>query len=146
MGHAVHWYINQVRLDKPDLFGAIQKETSFANARLQSQEQGRPEPQLHHYLRFNFKAAFVSDEKQEQLVSVLMDANSGQPAWGLDRVWGQVFLEQEPQLTDIRQAPLAWYPGPSNEDPGTWNVQATPPLTVDVLRALQERAAQAVAR
>jgi hypothetical protein len=33
------------------------------------------------YVRFNFKAAILSDEKQERLVSVLMDAYTGSPRY-----------------------------------------------------------------
>lgn len=134
-GHAVHWYINQVRLEKPDLFEVIRKEIGLANARLRPEKEARPQPQLHHYLRFNFKAAFVSDEKQEELVSILMDVNSGQPAWELDKVWGRVFLERGSHLPDVPQAPLAWHSDGS-----------TDVLSEETLQLLQERAAQAVAR
>jgi len=146
VGHAVHWYINQVRLEKPDLFEVIRNEIGLANARLRPEREGQPRPQLHHYLRFNFKAAFVSDEKQEQLVSVLMDVNSGQPAWELDEAWGQVFLETEPRLTDVRQAALSWHSnGPGRASAATTSGAITP-LAQDSLQVLQERAAQAVAR
>ena len=137
MGHAVHWYINQVRLEKPDLFGVIRREIGLANARLQPEKGSQPRPQLHHYLRFNFKVAFVTDEKQEELVSILMDVNSGQPAWELDDAWDRVFLEREPDLPDIPQAPLAWHPDKSGD---------SSPLSRETLRLLQERAARAVAR
>jgi len=136
-GHVVHWYINPVRLEKPDLFQVIPKQMGLANGRLQSEKEAKPQPQLHHYLRFNFKAAFVSDEKQEELVSILMDVNSGQPAWELDEAWGRVFLERESHLPDVPQAPLAWRAEGSTD---------ASPLSEESLRLLQERAAQAVAR
>jgi len=145
-GHAVHWYIGQVRLQKPDLFQVIQKEIGLVNARLQPEKEGKPRPQLHHYLRFSFKVAFVSDEKQEQLVSVLIDVNSGQPAWELDEAWGRVFLEREAWLVDVPQAPLAWHPKAPSGALAARAVDAADPLAEDALHVLQERAAQAVAR
>ena len=38
-----------------------------------TQEQG----ELHHYLRLNFKVTIVSEEKQEELASVVMDVQAG---------------------------------------------------------------------
>ena len=153
VGNAVHWYINQVRLEKPDLFGVIRKEIGLANARLRPEKEAGPQPQLHHYLRFNFKVAFVSDEKQEELVSILMDVNSGQPAWELDEAWGRVFLEREPRLSDVPQAPLAWHAEGSTIRLRLRQSSAVPssksdasPLSEENLQLLQERAAQAVAR
>ena len=147
LGRSVHWYINYVRLEKPDLFGVIRSALSLTNARLQPAEKTESQPRLHHYLRFNFKVAFVTDEKQEELVSILMDVNSGRPAWEVDEVWGRAFLEGEPRLPDIPQAPLAWLPNGSSEVLAPQGVgDAAPPLTEDNLRVLGMRAAQAVAR
>ncbi len=137
VGHVIHWYINPVRLEKPDLFEVIREEMGLANGRLQPAKEAKPQLQIHHYLRFNFKAAFVTDEKEEELVSILMDVNSGQPAWELDEAWGRVFLERELHLPDVSQAPLAWHPDGSTE---------VSPLSEESLQVLQERAAQAVAQ
>ncbi|MCL4834198.1 MAG: hypothetical protein KJZ86_17275 [Caldilineaceae bacterium] len=70
-------YINHLRLDKKGLLEQAEKNIGIANARL-GQKKGAMEQQaLHHYLRFNFKVTFVSDEKQESLASVVMDAQNG---------------------------------------------------------------------
>jgi hypothetical protein len=70
-------FINHLRLDKKGLLEQAEKNIGIANARL-SQKKGAMEQQaLHHYLRFNFKVTFVSDEKQESLASIVMDAQNG---------------------------------------------------------------------
>ena len=50
---------------------------TFPNARLSPEANATQGRALHHYLRFNFKVALVSDEKQEFLVSAVMDVQGG---------------------------------------------------------------------
>jgi hypothetical protein len=75
-GHA-QVAINHVRLEKPGLYDLAAKTLTFANARLSAQRNAAERAALHHYLRFNFKATLLSDEKQEQIVSVVLDVQAG---------------------------------------------------------------------
>ncbi len=132
-GQAVHLFINDVRLEKLGLFEAIQKELGLPNARLRSQKNAMARPQLHHYVRFNFKVALITDEKHEELVSVLMDLHSGQPAWALEEARFPLPLEREYRLRPLPDASPFWKPD-------------LPLLSVERLTWLQELAAQAVAK
>jgi len=132
LGQVARWYLNDVRLEKANLFDVIKKETTFPNGWLQPVPGAMPRRQLHYYLRFNFKVAFVSDEKDETLASVIMDVSRGVRAAALEDAWEQLFLEREPRLGDLPEAPLTWAQGKS-------------PLGEEILGQLQERAARVVA-
>lgn len=71
--------INHVRLEKRGLFDVAAKAFSFPNARLSAKRDAVEQAALHHFLRFNFKATFLGDEKQEQIVSVMLDVQGGYP-------------------------------------------------------------------
>jgi hypothetical protein len=92
-GQAIHWFINDVRLEKTGLFETIKKEIGLPNARLRLPKSAMAHPQLHHYVRFNFKVALITDEKQEDLTSVLMDLHSGQLAWAVEEAQSPLPLE-----------------------------------------------------
>ena len=70
-------YINGVRLDKHGLAELAQKTFTFPNARLDAVPGAIECSLLHHYVVFNFKVTFVSEEKQEQLTSVVFDLQAG---------------------------------------------------------------------
>ncbi|RLT42443.1 MAG: hypothetical protein DWI57_05620, partial [Chloroflexi bacterium] len=70
-------FINHLRLDKKGLLEQAEKSIGIANARITQKKGALEEQALHHYLRFNFKVTFVSDEKQESLSAVVMDAQNG---------------------------------------------------------------------
>ena len=75
-GHA-QVAINHVRLEKRGLFDLAAKAWTFPNARLTALRDASEQASLHHYLRFNFRATFLSDEKQEQIVSAVFDVQNG---------------------------------------------------------------------
>ncbi len=161
-GRATRWFINEVGVDKRNLFEAIKQAVTVANGWLQAEKTANEAPQRHYYVRFNFKVALITDDKQEELVSVLMDLNSGQPAWELEATWERVFLERAWRLRPLPEAPLAW--APTLEESARLGVQSpesraltqqTPdsastdsrslsPLSPDSLARLQARAAEAV--
>ena len=61
------------------------------------------------YIRFNFKAAIISDEKQEQLVSVLIDAHTGCAAAEPSQIEAVAINTQPDQLLDtLADAPMRW--------------------------------------
>lgn len=128
-GFAVRWYINDVRLQKRDLFELIKTETTFPNAWVLPVKQALPQSRLHYYVRFNFKVTFVSDEKREELASVLMDLNQGTHARALEEAGFPAMLEQEYDQRRMSEAELAWRPG-------------VPPLSEESLTELLSRAAQ----
>lgn len=69
--------LNHVRLEKRGLFDLAAKTWNLPNARPSPVREANEQAALHHYLTFNFKATFLSDEKQEQIVAVVMDGQAG---------------------------------------------------------------------
>ena len=131
-GLALRRYVNQVRLERPGLFQLIKDELAFPNAWLQPLENVAEAPQICYYVRFNFKVALITDEKQEELASVLMSLHTGQPAWELE-AQEIMPLESEYRLRPMHEAPPAWRPELSLHSP-------------ERLAWLQEEAGRAVAR
>jgi hypothetical protein len=74
---AVHYAIDSVRLHKTGLADLARSAWLIPNARLTEPRNSTVARLLNSYLLFNFKAALISDDKQEQIVSVLMDAQGG---------------------------------------------------------------------
>jgi hypothetical protein len=130
-GKTARWYVNDVRLEKRDLFEIVKKEATLPNAWVLPADDAAPQPRMHYYVRFNFKIALLSDEKEERLASVLMDLNRGLPAMELEAEANRLFLEREPRSGPLAAAPLLWRSDLS-------------PLSLESLALLQERAAQAV--
>jgi hypothetical protein len=89
------------------------------------------------YVRFNFKAAILSDDKQERLVSVLMDAHTGSRVVDTDLIESRATaVTPDDVLTSLPDAPMRWQP-----KDGT---QLKAPLDETTLSALLERAKTAV--
>lgn len=106
-GHA-QVAINHVRLEKKGLFDVAVKAFSFPNARLSAKRAAVEQPAVHHYLRFNFKVVFLGDEKQEQIVSVVMDVQGGYPVHDrtlLDRLGS---LETQLDFPELAVAQPRW--------------------------------------
>ena len=123
-------YVNQVRLDKHGLVDLARAAMAFPNARLVEaprQTEGRV---MSHYVRFNFKAALISDEKHEQLASVMMDAQAGHAVEDLAHIEELVPLEAEPAFKNLLPAPMRWR-------------QESDPLLRAALQELLERAKSA---
>ncbi len=129
--------IPEVRLDKRGLAGLAGKTIALANARLQAVPHTQEEVALGHYLRFNFKASLVTDEKQERLVTVLMHVQGGYPVSNQAELAQAATLgEASPDLARLPVAPLGWTPPPQPKGlpPGQ------SPLSGAVLAGLLERA------
>ena len=126
------FYINNVRLDKGDLSSRARAALSFPNATLAEVPGTMEARAMFASVRFNFKATLVSDEKREQLVSVLMNTQTGAPAEEFSQ-------EEEYRLTETSvwgDLPLA---------PATWT-SGRDGLAPETLRLLLERAGQAAQR
>jgi hypothetical protein len=129
--------IPEVRLDKRGLADLAGKTIELANARLQTVPHTDEQVALGHYLRFNFKASLVTDEKQERLVTVLMHVQGGYPVSNQAEVaQAATPREASPDLAGLPLAPLAWTPPP----PPKGLPPGQPPLTAGVLAGLLERA------
>ena len=73
-------FINHVRLDKRGLVDLARKQFGLPNARADFVPKTQECSELHHYLQFNFKATILSEEKQEDAVSVTMDVHGSRAA------------------------------------------------------------------
>jgi len=123
-------FINDLRLDKRGLLTLARQTLAFPNARLSAVPSKSESAALCHYVRFNFKAALVTDEKRERLVSVVMDAQAGFAIPELARAEQIARLEEEPTSGHLPTAPVRWLPG-------------NQPLSRVVLDELLERATHA---
>lgn len=123
------FYINDVRLDKTGLAALARAAFSFPNATLVEVPRTLETRAMFHYLRFNFKAALLSDEKHEHMASVLMNAQTGaaMPDFSTAESYR---LAESPAFTDMAAAPAQWTTAPN-------------PLAPEPLRALLARAARA---
>ena len=72
-----HAHISRVRLDKRGLDQLARKTFQLPNAWVEPAPDAAEQSALHHYLRLNFRVTFVSDEKQEEIKSVVMDVQAG---------------------------------------------------------------------
>jgi len=130
-----HLYVNTVRLDKRGLADLARQALSFPNARLvkvmgRNNEPEMESPTLGYYVRFNFKAALITDEKREQLLSVLMDAQGGCAVEELAEIERLTALETRPAFEHLPVMPPVWLPGGE-------------PLSRQALEGLLERARRA---
>jgi hypothetical protein len=125
-------HINAVRLEKRGLADLARRTLKLANARLAQAPRQAEARALHHYIRFTFKAALITDEKHEQLVSVLMDAQNGYPVPELADLEHQTILESENAFENLPLAQPRWLPK-----------SETNPLSRPALEGLLERATHA---
>jgi hypothetical protein len=105
-----HLYVKDLRLDKRELLELARQTFSFPNARLSSVPRGGQSVALCHYVRFNFKAALITDEKRERLVSVVMDAQAGFAVPELQDIEHLARLVEEPAFKHLSPAPVDWLP------------------------------------
>ena len=123
-------YVNTVRLDKRGLADLARQALSSPNARLAEVKDQAESRTLGHYVRFNFKAALITDEKREQLLSVLMDAQGGYAVKELAEIERLTTLETKPGFEHLPVMPPVWLP---DEEP----------LSRQALEGLLERAKRA---
>lgn len=131
-------HVNAVRLEKHGLADLARQTLSLSNARLVQVPRQVEARALYHYVRFTFKAALITDEKHEQLVSVLMDAQSGYAVPELADLEHQVILESENAFKNLSLAPPRWLSLDSKRPRSESDLFSRP-----VLEGLLERAAQA---
>ncbi|MGB0387741.1 MAG: hypothetical protein ACPGWR_23230 [Ardenticatenaceae bacterium] len=131
------FYVNGLRLNKKGLAELAQESWTLPNARVVTLAHATVARTLTTYIRFNFKAACVSDEKQEQLVSVLMDAQGGNLVADPDTIYlAATSRLSDPVLNQLSQAPVRWKTAEGERPKG--------PLTPVGLQELLSRAQKAV--
>ena len=124
------FFINNVRPEKPGLFAIIEKSLPILNAKLFAVPGAAEQIRMHHYVRFNFKASLISDEKRELILPIWMDLQNGYAIKG-DEIERQAILDIENQLPDLELTGASWMYGN--------------PLSSKVLIALLERARKSAA-
>ncbi len=103
-------YINNLNLTKTGLAELAMKEWPVINGRVMQQRHASIKPMLATYLYFNFKAAIISNEKQERLVSVLLDAHTGMPIFDAAPILQRaISITADDDLRLLRNAPMRWW-------------------------------------
>ena len=125
-----HFFINNVRPEKPNIYETIEKSFSLPNAKMFSIPGVVEKATLHHYGKMNFKVSLIADEKSELILTLWMDLQSGYSvkAAEIERV---AFFDEESQHPNVPPAGLLW----SDE----------PPLSPQALMALLDRARRSAA-
>ena len=125
------FFINNVRLEKPGLFTVIEKAMGLPNAKLFAVPGASDRRRLYLYVRFNFKASLVADEKRELLLPVCMHLQGGYAVkW--DEIERVAVLDIDNQFRHLDPAEPVWL-----------SRSAANPLSEEVLRPLLERARRA---
>lgn len=127
-------YIGGVRLDKRGLAELAQKQVALPNARLDPAPKALEEAQQHHYLLCNFKVTFVSEEKQEELVAVVMDVQAGHAVRDATVLQHLEVMNPEPTFAMMPIAQPRW-PGA-----GAGDGSELAPATLQALLPRAERA------
>jgi hypothetical protein len=137
-------FISDVRLDKTGLPALARAAFSLPNASLVEVPRADETRALFRVVRFNFRAALISDEKHEQLTTVLMDAQTGAAMPDYTPVEA-LLLTETPAFTGLSFAPVVgpWFQ-PARGAAGATSARSDP-LTAELLLALLNRAAQAAA-
>lgn len=103
--------IDNLRLDKTGLDELAANNWDLVNARVQPQPRTTTARTRSTYLRFNFKAALLSDEKQERLVLVLMDAHTGNRIANPETITARAAAPTPDTILDtLPPAPMRWQP------------------------------------
>jgi hypothetical protein len=138
-------YVNSVRLEKRGLLDLARKQFSFPNARIDGLPDRQEARELHHYLLMNFKAAIVSEEKQEELATVMMDLQAGHAVDDPDLLHQLEIYEPRPSFESLPVAQPRWIDAGQALSPET--LQAILPRAESALRyKLADRLASLSAR
>jgi len=141
---SVRMAVTGLRLEKRGLAEAARQALACPNGHLAAAPHAEETPALGHYVRFNFKASLVTDEKHEQLTSVLMHVQGGYAVLEQTAPEEVAVLQPElpPDAAHLPVVPLAWLPGRRDERDGPPLLPAGSgdPLSEAVMAGLLERA------
>src|SRR5512139_689042 len=101
------FFVNNVRLEKPGLYGVVEKAFSLPNAKMFSVPGSTPKIQMHHYVRLNFKVSLIADEKRELMLPMWMDLQGGYAVQGRE-IERLAIFEPENGFQSIPSASLLW--------------------------------------
>ncbi len=122
------FFVADLRLDKPGLFGTIEKALTFANAKMFQAPRAVERRVIYHYIRFNFKASLIADEKHELILPIWMHLQGGY-AMRPNDIERLARLETENSFKNLVEASPTWTSGK--------------PLDPGVITTLLERSRQA---
>lgn len=134
-------YVSGIRIDKRGLAELAQKHFALPNARLDALPKSQEEGKQHHYLFGNFKVTFVSEEKQEELRTVVMDVQAGHAVTDPTLLRRLEVIDGEPFYADLPIAQPRW--GKAGLEAKAEDVTT---LSSDALQALLPRAEQELRR
>lgn len=104
-------YINDLRLEKTNIDDVAAATWVVPNARVERQKRSTVARVRHTYIRFNFKAAILTDDKQERVVSVLMDAHSGSRVVDANAIESRATaVTPDAVLQSLPHAAIRWQP------------------------------------
>ncbi|MBX2999046.1 MAG: hypothetical protein KF893_11100 [Caldilineaceae bacterium] len=126
-------YVNHVRLEKRGLLDLARKQFTFPNARVDGLPNREEARELHHYLQMNFKVAIISEEKQEELTTVMMDLQAGHAVSDPDLLHQLEIYAPEPSFESLPLAQPRWRGAGSALSAET--LQAILPRAENALRA-----------
>ncbi len=121
-------FINNVRLEKPGLLAVIEKTLQIPNSRVFAIPGAMERRRLYHYVRFNFKASLIADEKREVILPVWMHLQSGCPVRA-EEIERLAALDAANEFRHLDPGEVEWLPTPPAN-----------PLSEAALRPLLERA------
>lgn len=108
-GRTTRWYVNGLRWARRQAIALDRWRGRFVNARFLM--DGVELPFCCHYLLMTFRVSYISDERREELRTVVVDSGSLQPSLLLQRLW-----ESPPSLAGdvlyfpdrLRPAGVSW--------------------------------------
>ena len=110
LGYATRWYVKGLRWSRRQAIDLNRWQVKLTNARFLPSSGVELAFACHHVL-FSFKVAYISDEKREELHTVVVDANSGQMAPLLQQIWEGLpdSLDDEYRFPEsLRPAGASW--------------------------------------
>ncbi|MBI4493746.1 MAG: hypothetical protein HY690_13220 [Chloroflexi bacterium] len=109
LGLAARWYVNGLKWSQRQAIGLDRWRARFTNARFLG--DGVEMAFACHHVLMNFRVSYVSDEKREELRTVVVDVHSLQPAPLLQRLWARLPASSEGVFTipaELRPAGVTW--------------------------------------
>lgn len=101
-------YIHGVRIDKRGLAALARTHYRLPNARVDELPKSQEEAAQHHYLLCNFKVTLISEEKQEELVAIVMDVQAGHAVTDETILQQLAIIDPEPTYLGLPIAQPRW--------------------------------------
>lgn len=108
-GRSARWYVEGLKWSRRQAVNLDRWGATFVNARFRG--DGVEHAFASHYVLLNYRVSFVSDEKREELHTVVLDTISRQPADVLQRFWERRPTSEHDRLyipEDLRPTGVTW--------------------------------------